>query len=102
MASITLSLSEELKSEVKHFSWVNWSETAREEVLRKEIFERYIKTGKLSDEDKEFCDKSDWHPVDELPLKESFVKALEQASKKSSESGKPMNVEEFNKWCDAL
>jgi hypothetical protein len=83
VATITLSLSERFKSEIKHFSWVNWSEVAREEVLKRDIFERYIKTGKLSDEDWKFCERIDWHPVDELPLKESFVKRLQEAEKGS-------------------
>jgi len=34
MASLTLSMSEELKAEVKHLNWVNWSEIAREEALK--------------------------------------------------------------------
>ena len=100
MAGITMQLDEKLKSEIEHFSWVNWSELAREEVLKKELFERYIKTGKLSKEDQEFCDKIDWHPVDELPLKESFIRDLEQAKKEPS--GKPMTAEEFNKWAEEL
>ena len=81
MASVTLAVTEEVKSEIKHFSWVSWSELAREETLKKEIFEVYIKTGKLSDEDWEFCDKIDWHPVDWLPLREEFIKELKRLEK---------------------
>lgn len=81
MASITLSVSEEFKAEMKSFAWVNWSEVAREEALKKDIFEEYIRTGRLSDEDWEFCQEIDWHPVDDLPLKEEFVKKLEQRKK---------------------
>ena len=66
---------------------MNWSEIAREETLKKLIFENYIKTGKLSDEEWEFCDKIDWHPVDELPLKEEFIKRLELIRKE-----KPLKV----------
>ncbi len=87
MASITLSLSEELKNELKSLSWVNWSEIAREETLKKLIFEKYMKNGKISDEEWEFCDKIDWHPVDELPLKEEFMKKLESIKKE-----KPIKV----------
>ena len=36
------------------------------------------KTGTLTDEEWEFCDKIDWHPVDELPLKEEFIKKMEK------------------------
>ena len=54
-----------------------------DELKKKEIFEEFIKTGKLSDEDWKFCERIDWHPVDELPLKESFVKRLQEAEKGS-------------------
>ena len=84
MASITLSLSDEFKEELKQFSWVNWSEIAREETIKKLIFENYIKTGNLADEEWEFCEKIDWHPVDELPLREDFIKKLESAKKEKS------------------
>ncbi len=84
MASITLPLSDQFKDQLKKFSWVNWSEIAREETMKKLIFENYIKTGKLSDEDWAFCEKIDWHPVDELPLKEEYVKKLEAIKKEKS------------------
>lgn len=84
MTSITLAVSEELKSELKGLQWVNWSEIAREETMKKLIFEKYVKTGELSDEDWNFCEKIDWHPVDELPLKEEFVKKIAQIKKEKS------------------
>lgn len=83
MASLTLSLSDKFKAVIKHFSWVNWSEIAREETIKKEIFERYLKTGRLSDEDWKFCERIDWHPVDELPLRKEFAKRLEKAKKET-------------------
>ena len=58
---------------MEHFSWVNWSEVNREELNKKRIFEEFIKTGTLSTEDQEFCDKIDWYPVDELELKEEYI-----------------------------
>jgi hypothetical protein len=84
MASLTLSVSDEFKNKLKSFMWVNWSEIAREEVLKKLIFENYIKTGKISDEEWKFCDKINWHPVDELPEKEEFKKELEKRRKEKS------------------
>jgi len=81
MASITLSVSEELKKELKSLPWVNWSEIAREETMKKLIFENYMKTGEISDKEWEFCEKIDWHPVDELPLKEEFIKKLKAIKK---------------------
>ena len=84
MASLTLSVSDEFKSQLKEFLWVNWSEIAREETLKKLIFENYIKSGSITDEEWEFCDKINWHPVDELPLKEEFKKEMERRKKEKS------------------
>jgi len=33
MASITFAIPDEIKTEMKELSWVNWSELAREEIL---------------------------------------------------------------------
>ncbi len=81
MVNVVLTVPDHVKNEIGLFPWVNWSEVAREEVLRKEIFERYLKTGGLTDEDREFCEKIDWHPVDELPLKDEFIKKLKEIEK---------------------
>jgi spore coat polysaccharide biosynthesis predicted glycosyltransferase SpsG len=84
MASLTLPVSEEFKSQLKKFLWVNWSEIAREEVLKKLIFDSYVKTGEISNEEWEFCEKIDWHPVDELHLKDDFVKKIRARKKEKS------------------
>ena len=81
MASLTLSVSDGFKNQLKTFMWVNWSEIAREEAMKKLIFERYIKTGCISDEEWGFCEKIDWHPVDELPLKEEFIEKIKKIKK---------------------
>lgn len=81
MASLTLSITEKVKDELKSFPWVNWSEIAREETIKKLIFENYLKTGTLTGEEWKFCDERDWHPVDELPLKEEFKKEMEKRRK---------------------
>ena len=81
MASLTLSISNEFRNQLKEFLWVNWSEIAREEAMKKLIFENYIKTGSITDEEWEFCEKINWHPVDELPLKENFKKEMEKRRK---------------------
>ena len=100
MVSIAVSFDEETVEKIKLFSWVNWSELGREEMLKKEIFDEYVKTGKLSETSQEFCDSNDWHPVDELPLKEEIVEELKKA--RSKPVGKVMTLEEFNKWCGEL
>lgn len=97
MASLTLSVSDEFKNQLKTFMWVNWSEIAREETMKKLIFENYIKTGSITDEEWEFCEKIDWHPVDELPLKEEFKKELERRKKEKSITMK--SVSEIFKNC---
>jgi len=35
MASITFAIDEDIQGRIKEFSWVNWSEIAREELLQK-------------------------------------------------------------------
>ncbi len=94
MTGITMQVEPEFKSEIKHFSWVNWSAIAREEALKKDIFDRFIKTGTLSKEDQEFCDEIDWYPVDELELKEEFIKELKEARKESA--GQPMAIKKLD------
>ena len=83
MACITVSVDKSFKERLGAFPWVNWSEVSREEAMKKEIFERFLKTRKLSEEDEQFCESIDWHPVDELPMREeqrdlyaTLVKAL--------------------------
>ena len=70
MVSITIPLEEDFKERLESFNWVKWSEVGREETLKREIFDSFIKTNKLSESDQEFCEFIDWHPVDKLPLKE--------------------------------
>ena len=58
MPSVTFSIPEKIKFEMKQLSWVNWSELARQEVLRQdkraELFkelEELTKDSKLTDKD---------------------------------------------------
>src|SRR3989344_8710345 len=95
MASLTLSVSDEFKNKLKTFMWVNWSEIAIEETMKKLIFENYIKKGSITDEEWEFCEKIDWHPVDELPLKEEFKEEMERRRKEKGIKFK--NIAELRK-----
>ena len=52
--------------------------------MKKLIFENYIKNGNITDEEWKFCERIDWHPVDELPLKEEFKKEIERRKKEKS------------------
>jgi hypothetical protein len=99
MVSLTVSLEPELKKELLNFLWINWSEVGREQILKKDIFDRYIKSGELTDRDWEFCEQIDWHPVDELPSISEHVELLKKSLK---ETGKTYNsTEEFWKELDS-
>ncbi|MBS3100315.1 hypothetical protein J4463_03840 [Candidatus Pacearchaeota archaeon] len=95
MTSLTLPISDEFKNSLKVFMWINWSEIAREEAIKKLIFESYMRTGDITDRQWEFCEKIDWHPVDELPLKEEFIKKLDKIKKEKGIKFK--NIDELRR-----
>lgn len=77
MASITFAVDEELIPRLEKFSWVNWSEIAREDLLKKEKLEELHK--KLeSKEEKEFIKWS--VELGRKAKKESFNKLLSELS----------------------
>jgi len=45
-------------------------------LIKRGIFERFTKTGTLSEKDQEFCDSIDWYPVDELEQREEYAEKL--------------------------
>ena len=58
MASIMASLPDLLKADIEHFSWVNWSEVAREAFIKKlkrlealEKFEKLLDKSKFTEKD---------------------------------------------------
>ena len=60
MGTITITLSNRVKSELKKFSWVNWSELAKVELIkekqRQQLFEeveKILSKSKLTEEDAE-------------------------------------------------
>lgn len=81
MACITITVEESLKDRLSRFPWVNWSEIGREEILKRYIFEKFIKTKKLTKEENDFCKRIDWHPVDELPLRKEFIEEMKKIRK---------------------
>jgi hypothetical protein len=81
MACITITVEESLKERLSRFPWVNWSEIGREEILKRYIFEKFIKTKKLSKEENDFCKRIDWHPVDEMPLRKEFIEEIKKIRK---------------------
>lgn len=96
MACITVSVDENFKKRLDRFPWVNWSEIGREELLKRYIFDTYMKTGKLTKNEKKFCEQIDWHPVDELPIKEEYIRKLKR-NRKILRS-KPMEPKDLKKW----
>jgi hypothetical protein len=81
MACITISVEDALKKRLEFFSWVNWSEVGREELYKRYIFQKYLKTKHLTKEEQLFCDHIDWHPVDELPLNKEFIEEVKKVRK---------------------
>ena len=58
MVSVSFTISEELKTKIDKFSWINWSDVARQEALEQEKrvellneLEELTKDSKLTDED---------------------------------------------------
>lgn len=83
MANMAIPIDDELSKDIESHPWIVSSEFGKEALIKKEIFERYLKTGEVTDEDWEFCEKNDWHPVDELPLKKEFVEKMKQVDKET-------------------
>ena len=58
MANVSLTVPEELKSKMDKFPWINWSEVARGEAIKREMlhedfweFNRIVSKSKLTEED---------------------------------------------------
>jgi len=55
-------------------------------LIKQDISNRYKETREVTDEDWEFCEQIDWHPVDELEYKEEFVKRVLDSEKQPSKT----------------
>ncbi len=83
MASITFAIDEGLKARMEKFSWVNWSELARENLVKKDKLEQ-LKSRLASKEEKEL---DRWSiSLGRKAKKGSFKKILAQLPKKERES----------------
>ena len=58
MASVSFTISDELKAKMKKFPWINWSEVSREEAIEREkinedfeAFNKIVSKSKLTEED---------------------------------------------------
>ena len=64
-------------------------------LMKQDISTRFKQIGKITNEDWEFCEQIDWHPVDELPSKPKHIEELKRALKENP-TGKSYNsAEEF-------
>lgn len=100
MACITISVDQSLHQRLARFPWINWSEIGREALMKRYLFEKFLQTGNLTKEEEKFCHSIDWHPVDELPLQQDYIKKIQQIRK--NKHAKPMTKEEAQKWFDTL
>lgn len=66
-------------------------------LIKQDISNRYEETKEVTDEDWEFCEKIDWHPVDELPPKPEHVEELKRALKET-----PIGHEASAKFLESL
>ena len=95
MVSITFPLDKKLVSIIERFPWVHWSELAREKIMKREIFEEFIKTGKLSKEGEKFCDSINWYPIAELEVRDEYIEKLTKIGKGPHTR---MTLKKLDKW----
>jgi len=53
-------------------------------LVKQDILNRYKETREVTDEDWEFCEQIDWHPVDELPPKLEHVEEMKRRLKEET------------------
>ncbi len=96
MATITLSVPDEIKEKMENNDWINWSSVARGAFIQAIEDIEMLKTIKKIKNISEIDEKEN------RILKESFVKQTIDAMEKAQKSGKKMSIEEFNKWCKKI
>jgi hypothetical protein len=91
MSTLTIPIDDELYDKIQAFSWVKWSKVAQDGIRKRKILEVYIRDKTISEEDAEFCEMIDWHPVDELPIKEEVIERILRSDKKAAVSVKDIS-----------
>ncbi len=91
MPELTISLPKELQSK----SASKLLGRALISLIKQDISERYKQTGEVTDEDWEFCEQIDWHPVDELPPKPEHIEELKRRLQEEVPGKKYTSAEEF-------
>ncbi|MBM3229524.1 hypothetical protein FJZ26_03770 [Candidatus Parvarchaeota archaeon] len=91
MVNITLSVSDTLRLEMNRHNDIRWSEVARNAIVEKikqlrklEILRKYVEKEPFSDADLRWMDENDWHPVDERPMKKTFINTLKASRREKS------------------
>lgn len=59
------------------------SDDLKKEIRKRRILETYNRNNTISESDASFCESIDWHPVDELPVKEEVVDKIKSDDKSS-------------------
>ena len=83
MSTLTVPVDDELYEKIQSMSWVRWSKVVQDGIRKRKIFETYMRDKEISEEDAVFCEMIDWHPVDELPLKEEFIDKIKKIDKEA-------------------
>lgn len=101
MATITLSVPDNLKKRMEHVEWINWSSVARKAFAEKlcdvEELELRKKIAEISE-----IPQDDKREVREAVVRE-VLKSTEETENLLREGKiKAVSLEEFNKWCDSL
>ena len=99
MGCITVSVEKRFQKKTRPFSLGKLVRNWTRRNPKKYIFDKYVKTGKLSKDENKFCERIDWHPVDELPLRKEFIQKMKKATSKPS---KKMNTKELEQWLEHL
>lgn len=99
MKNLTLALPQEVIKEMEHHPDIKWTHVAREALIKKaeqmrklDILSKYLEHQEPSDSDYAWMDEHDWHPVDEMKLKKSFVDKMKRIKKEKS-----IPVDDFGK-----
>ncbi|MFA0823695.1 MAG: hypothetical protein ACC612_12520 [Methanomethylovorans sp.] len=84
MSTLTIPIDDELYDQVQKFSWVRWSKVVQDGIRKRRILETYIREKSISEDDAAFCETIDWHPVDELSIRQEVIDKLKKSDKRSA------------------
>jgi len=84
--NLTLSIPKDIEETMKELPKIKWTVVAREAINQRKlvILDRYLRRKELTDKEYAFMDRIDWHPVDELELREEYVKKLKRIEKQKA------------------